>query len=222
MDWERLEKLDWHLWILAILLIFVLGISLLSFMFPGAFWTKADLAQDVTQQAFFGFLVLLALVLVYLLQRQADVRQLKRQLFEAKAAAFAAEQKASAEMFLALPGLVQFRDVLAMEYRRAATANTPVAAALFTAPGTSLTALGYMVRFLHCILRRGESLYRISDNTVAAVLPGMQLSDAVSLASQVESFTANSNGELVLRVTAYPEECGSLGELEERLRSRQT
>lgn len=220
-DWESVERLDWHLWMLAILLIFVLGVSLLSFMFPGAFWTKADVAQDTTQQAFFGFCVLLALVLVYLLQRQAAVRRLKHQLFDSQAAVLAAEQEAASETFLSLPGLSQFRDVLAMEYRRAATANTPLAAALFTAPRASLAVLGHMVRFLRCVLRRGESLYRISDNAVVAILPGMRLSEAAFLVGQVESFRGRPKGELELRVTSYPEECGSLGQLEERLRARQ-
>ncbi|MBI3895174.1 MAG: hypothetical protein HY313_04515 [Acidobacteria bacterium] len=221
MDWERVERLDWHLWILAILLIFVLGISLLSFMFPGTFWTQANFADATTQRAFFGFCVLLALVLVYLLQRQSAVRRLKRQLYEAQAAVFAAEQAASSQTFLALPGLAQFRDVLAMEYRRATTAHTPLAAALFAAPGTSQAVLGNMARFLRCLLRRGESLYRISDSAVAAILPGMRLNDAASLVGQVESFSGRPKGELDLRVTSYPEECESLGQLEERLRARQ-
>src|SRR3989304_4821077 len=117
-DWETVERLDWHLWILAILLIFVLGISLLSFMFPGAFWVEREPVPQTTQRAFVGFCVLLALILVYLLQRQATVRRLKSQLFEAQAAAAAAEQDAASQTFLALPGLTQFRDALAMEYRR--------------------------------------------------------------------------------------------------------
>lgn len=221
LAWETVERLDWHLWILAILLILVLGISLLSFMFPGTFWTKADLADDTTPRAFFGFCILLALVLVYLLQRQAAVRRLKRQLFDAQAAVFAAEQEACFQIFLALPGLAQFRDVLAMEYRRATTANTPLAAALFTAPRAGSGALGNMARFLRCILRRGESLYRVSDNAVAAILPGMHLGEAASLAGQVESYSGWPKGELGVRITSYPEECQSLGQLEERLRARQ-
>ena len=87
LDWETIERLDWHLWILATLLIFVLGVSLLSFMFPTTFWMQQEPARDRSQQAFFGFCVLLALVLVYLLQRQAMVRQLKRQLYDARTAA---------------------------------------------------------------------------------------------------------------------------------------
>ena len=84
LSWEALERQDWHLWILAVLLMFVLGVSLVSFMFPSAFWFREQLAMQAPQRAFLGFCVLLALVLVYMLQRQATVRRLKRQLFEAR------------------------------------------------------------------------------------------------------------------------------------------
>ena len=219
LDWETVERLDWHLWILATLLIFVLGVSLLSFMFPTTFWMQQEPARDRSQQAFFGFCVLLALVLVYLLQRQAMVRQLKRQLFDARTAAAAAEQEAASQTFFALPGLDQFRDVLAMEYRRASTSNAPLAAALFAAPRESPQALGNMARFLQCILRHGESLYRISDNAVAVILPGMRLSEAASLAAQVESLSGLSKETLEVSITAYPEESASLAKLQERLRA---
>ncbi|MBI4459289.1 MAG: response regulator [Acidobacteria bacterium] len=85
LSWEKLDRLDCHLWMLAILLIFVLAVGLLSFMFPSVFWFREEFAVQTLQRAFFGFCVLLSLVLVYLLQRQATVRQLKRQLFEARA-----------------------------------------------------------------------------------------------------------------------------------------
>ena len=124
MNWETAERLVWHLWVLAILLIFVLGVSLLGFMFPTAFWFGQELPMQSPQRAFFGFCVLLALVLVYLLQRQATVRRLKRQLFEAQAAVVAAEREADAQAFLDLPGTAEFRDALAMEYRRASTSGT--------------------------------------------------------------------------------------------------
>src|SRR3970040_1892497 len=94
-SWEKLERLDCHLWMLAILLIFVLGVSLLSFMFPSTFWFGEELAVQRPQRAFFGFCVLLALVLVYLLQRQATIRRLKRQLFQSQTETIAARREAA-------------------------------------------------------------------------------------------------------------------------------
>jgi len=93
LDWGKLERLDWHLWLLATLLIFILGIGLLSFMFPTSFWFIGSTPAQQPQRAFFGFCILLGLVLVYLLQRQAALRGLKRQLFESQRAKAAAEHE---------------------------------------------------------------------------------------------------------------------------------
>ena len=219
MNWETAERLDWHLWILAILLIFVLGVSLLGFMFPTAFWFGQELPMQSPQRAFFGFCVLLALVLVYLLQRQATVRRLKRQLFEAQAAVVVAEREATTEAFLALPGTPQFRDALAMEFRRASNSESHLAEVLFTAPNISLDTLGRLAKHLRSVLRRGESLYRISDKAVAVILPGMQLADAASFAADVEGLAGIPKNELEVTVKAFPEDVSSLAELEARIRS---
>src|SRR3990172_8212641 len=91
-NWESLERQDWHLWILAVLLLFILGVSLLSFMFPSVYWLAQETTMEAPQRAFFGFCVLLALTLVYMLQRQATVRRLRRSLYLAQVAASETEQ----------------------------------------------------------------------------------------------------------------------------------
>lgn len=218
LTWEALEHQDWHLWLLAILLMFVLGISLLSFMFPTAFWFREELALKAPERAFFGFSVLLALVLVHMLQRQATVRRLRRQLFAAQAAVAAAQREVSIQAFLSLPGTDQFRDVLAMEYRRATTSGSHLGGVLFAAPNASLEALGRMVNFMRCMLRRGEGLYRISDKGVAVILPGMQLNDVAFFAAQTETVGGIPKADLEVNFIAYPDEAASLAELEGRLR----
>ena len=80
ISWETLDRLDWQLWALALLLIFVLGGGVLSFMFPSAFWRREELGLNTPERIFFGFCALLTLVLVYLLQKQAKLRQIKRGL----------------------------------------------------------------------------------------------------------------------------------------------
>ena len=215
--WDSLERLDWHLWVLAILLIFVLGVGLLGFMFPSSFWSGAEQSSPTSQRAFFGFFVLLALVLVYLLQRQAAVRRLKRQLFEARAAAAAVEREAAVQAFRTLPGAVQFRDALAMEYRRASASGTSVSRVLLTTPDASGETLGHVVHLLHCILRRGESLYKISDKAVAIIFPGLHSSDVASLVAHVEMLSGIPKEDLELNLTTYPDEVPSLTELEGRI-----
>src|SRR3990170_8928348 len=80
ISWETIDRLDWQLWALALLLILVLGGGVLSFMFPSAFWQREELGLNTPERIFFGFCSLLTLVLVYLLQKQAKLRQIKRGL----------------------------------------------------------------------------------------------------------------------------------------------
>jgi GGDEF domain-containing protein len=221
-SWEALDRQDWHLWVLAILLMFILGVSLLSFMFPTAFWFREEVAVRAPQRAFLGFCVLLGLALVYMLQRQATVRRLRRQLFEARAAVVDAERKAAVQAFLNLPGMSQFRDAVAMEYRRASASSASLALVLLAVLHQSREQLGQVTNLLHLMLRRGETLFRVSDNTLGVVLPGMYLGDANAFAAQALEQISNQIAALKfnLTITAYPEEAEGLAELEGRLVGR--
>lgn len=217
--WENLERQDWHLWLFAILLMFILGVSLLSFMFPAVFWFQDNTAIKTPERAFFGFSILLSLAMVYMLQRQATVRQLKRQLFEAQTAVAAAKRQAFIQTFLALPGKDQFRDALAMEYRRASTAQSHLAAGVFLIPHASPEAMGRMAYLLGSMLRRGESLYRIPDDGLGVILPDLRLGDVAALAARVEELSGMTKDEMEVNITALPDEAASLTELERPLRS---
>ena len=63
---EMLERRDWHLWLLAILLIVVLSIGVLSLMFPAVFWLGNEMEMKAPKLFFGGFSALLALTVVYL------------------------------------------------------------------------------------------------------------------------------------------------------------
>ena len=216
--WENLDRQDWQLWLMSTLLILVLGVGLLSFMFPTVFWMGGELALKAPERAFFGFSVLLALALGYLLQKNSKVRQLKRELFQAQAALTRAGQDAAIQAFETLPTLLQFRDMLAMEYRRASTSGIALAVVLFTAVSASREGLGRMTSLLRSMLRQGETLYRISDKAVGVILPGMKLSNGAAFAAQVESLGGFPDQELQVNIIAYPEDASSLSELEGKLR----
>lgn len=153
------------------------------------------------------------------MQRQSTVRQLKRQLFEAQGAITAVKREATIQAFRTLPGKDQFLDALAMDYRRAATSESHLAAGIFISPHASSEALGRMAYLLRSMLRRGESVYRISDRALGVILPEMRLSDVASLAAQVWELSGIPKDEQELNITAYPDEADSLTELERRLRS---
>lgn len=80
-SWTSIDRRDWHLWLVAFLLIFVLGVGLLSFMFPAAFWERGGVVQ-APDRAFYGFSLLLVLTLAYLFQKESKLRELKRLQWE--------------------------------------------------------------------------------------------------------------------------------------------
>jgi GGDEF domain-containing protein len=219
-NWEALERQDWHLWILAMLLLFVLGVSLLSFMFPSAFWPGRDVAATAPQQAFFGFCVLLALTLVYLLQRQATIRRLKRSLYRAEVAATEAEQEVRRISLTSLPEVSQFRDSLAMEYKRASRAGEPLSVILFDLPDASADTLGQAAYLLRQALRPHEALFRIAGQRFGLIFPAMRSADASAFSTQLtDQLHRVLSGEGVSStVIAYPDQAGSLAELEGRVR----
>lgn len=219
---EQLDRQDWQLWTLAVLMMFVLGVSLLSFMFPAAFWDAEQLAIRAPQRAFVGFCVLLSLALLYMLQRQARVRSLRRQLFAALAFAAEGEQRALWRAFHALPTMRQFRDSLAMEFRRASAAEKHLAVILLEVSHNEADAMGQIAGTLRQMLRRCESLYRLADTSLGVILPESTLVEANALALQAEQNVRLSRPDLNLtaRVTAFPEEAHSYYDLEEKLRTR--
>ncbi len=219
---EQLDRQDWQLWTLAVLMMFVLGVSLLSFMFPAAFWNAEQLAIRAPQRAFVGFCVLLSLALLYMLQRQARVRSLRRQLFAALALAAESEQRALWRAFHSLPGMRQFRDSLAMEFRRASATEKHLAVILIEVSQNEADAMGQIAATVRQMLRRCESLFRLADTSIGVILPESTLVEANALASQAEQNVRLSRPDLTLnaRVTAFPDEAQSYYDLEERLRTR--
>lgn len=221
LDWESLDRQDWHLWVLAALLLLVLSMSLLSFMFPTAFWFGDSSALNTSRRAFFGFCTLQGLVLVYLMQRQRTIRRLKRELYEAKSSAAAAEETAKLQGWASLPGVNQFRDSLAMEYRRASHSGEELALMFLAVSNVSPMQIGEVTHLLHSLLRRGETLFRVADDCLALLLPGMQSSDAAAFATQIRDRISLHFQEAKLEpsVISYPSEVSSLAEFESRLRA---
>jgi len=220
-EWEALDRQDWHLWLLAVLLMAVLGISLLSFMFPATFWFGQDLAVRAPGRAFVGFSVLLALALVYMLQRQGTVRRLKRSLYRAQAAIVEVERAASVQAFLSLPGVGQFRDLLAMEFLRVSRSHGHLATLLITVANASREDLGRISALLRDMLRHRESLFRIAEAAFGMILPDMTPENAVAFEGVIRSRAGSVASGLALsaEIAVYPEQVNSLAQFDGLLRS---
>lgn len=220
-EWERLDRQDWHLWLLAVLLMAVLGVSLLSFMFPASFWFGQELAVRAPGRAFVGFSVLLALALVYMLQRQATVRRLKRSLYRANAAIVEVERAASIQAFFSLPDVGQFRDLLAMEFLRVSRSHGHLATVLITVANASREELGRISNLLRDMLRHRESLFRIAETAFGMILPDMTPEDAAAFENVIRGRIRSLAQGLALsaETAVYPEQVNSLAEFDGLLRS---
>src|SRR6185295_5597551 len=86
-QWEDLNRQDGRLWGLTVARMSVLGLSLLSFMFPTVFWFAEGLKLSAPIRAFVGFAVLQSLAVVYIVRRQVAVRRLRARLYQALTAA---------------------------------------------------------------------------------------------------------------------------------------
>ena len=116
---EKLERMDWELWILAIAIISILAFGLILFMFPAVFGEEQGAEVTLVQKSFFGFCILILLLNVYLIQRQAGIRKLRRTLREEQSRNIALRLQAAQDLMASLPGEDRFEDSLAMEFRRA-------------------------------------------------------------------------------------------------------
>jgi GGDEF domain-containing protein len=220
--WESLERQDWHLWILAGILLLVLGGSLVAFMFPAAFWFAQELPLRAAPRAVGGFCVLMLLAFAYMVQRQTTVRSLRRQLYVALMAAAETERQRFESVVETLPGLSQFRDSLAMEYRRASTSGAPLSVALLDLPCSTAEERGRAAEMIRYLLRSGEGLFSLPGELFGLILPNMAVHHANGFASQavVKLTAAFPALQVNTTVNTYPDQAGSLSELESVLRSR--
>ncbi len=218
-QYEQVERQDWHLWLVAIFLMFVLGVSVLSLMFPAVFWFGAEAGLAAPQRAFFGFSVLLALAMVYILQRQATVRRLRRSLYAAHSAARERERQATVEFLRALPGRTQFSDSLAMEFLRASRGQTAVSVLVIEFDNAPVDECGAAARLLCDSMRPGEGLFRVGASALGLVLPGMKLDAAGPFRAAVLQ-KLGSLARLVsdARTATFPDTAASQSELQAILR----
>jgi GGDEF domain-containing protein len=216
-SWNNLERQDWHLWLLAMLFILILGISLLSLMFPVVYWGGELHSNPVNQRiAFYGFSTLLSLMLVYVLQRQADIRQLKRQVFEAKTETQEEETKGLVRGFLALPNRRHFRDALAMELRRASTMERPLVVAMFQVRNLPQEEMGQAATLFSSLLHYDETVARVSDHTLGIIFPETELVEATTIVQRVRDYVLarRQTAQIKTKIIPYPQDAETLAELE--------
>jgi hypothetical protein len=228
VDPTKLDRRHWQLSMLSLGMIVVLGAGVALLMYPAVFGSNAAATGHTTRTLFFGFCGLCVLAVAYLLNRQYVVHQLRRNLIEQKTEMAHLRHEASTELLETLAGFSHFQDRLIMGFRRAAQINEPFSLVLvrlkpspmFDSPPELSVALGDAARVLVRKLRTDDSLYHLSSNAFAMVLPNTCKADTSQVASRVADGLADASGAsnrftFEMQVVNYPEQVSSAYEMEQ-------
>jgi GGDEF domain-containing protein len=222
---EKLERRELQLTVLSIIFVLVLAGGLAAFMYPLVFihplgnkWTL--------RVAFSGFCALTLLFVGYLFEHQRTVRNLKQHLLAELERNVTLQQQASVDLLQSMPNANYFWDRLTMEYRRAMTMQKTISLILAKAKGggalqneENSQAWSDAAKALTRKLRPSDSIYRLSPDLFAIVLPETDLGNAkriaVRLQEGLQEVRTRHGKTFDITVHNYPEHVKSARELEE-------
>jgi GGDEF domain-containing protein len=224
---ENLDGREMHLILLACSAIIVLAAGLALFMYPVVFSQTTLITARTMSTAFIGFCVLSALLAVYLIDRQATIRRLRRQLAEERRRASEALKQASTDLLETLANFSSFQDQLTMEYRRAAAGKQNLSVLVIATkvhealsdPSLSLAVLGDAAKAISRKLREEDSIYILTHGHFGVVLPGVDSIAAKRVSARLEEGLTDAAGasnrfSFTVHAISYPEQASSAHDLE--------
>ncbi|MGD0922732.1 MAG: hypothetical protein ABSA70_13345 [Terriglobia bacterium] len=228
IDAVTLERRDWQLWALAMVIIFVLTAGLAVLMYPTVFSAAEGPTGVLLRRSFLGFCLLCLLLEVYLLDRQLVIRRLRTQLGEEQRLKATILEQASADLLGSMPGFSHFQDRLTMEFRRAANIQGPVSLLVVglrvsrevSSTGGVAAAQGDAAKVLIRKLRGEDSIYLFRPGVFGIVLPGVRGADALRVVDRLYEGLADAAGAssrfmAEIRMINYPEHTSTARELEQ-------
>jgi len=232
LDQNTLETRDAQLWVLAIALLTVFSLGIAALMYPAVFSSPVILTDPYMKTVFFGFCGLSALTLGYLVDRQLVIQRLRRRLAEEQTQRTDLISQASADLLDSLPGLSNFQDRLAMEFRRSMNTAQPltiltVALGLTRSvllPAEIITAFGDAAKAIMRRLRGVDSLFFFRAGVFAVILPQTSTADANKTAERITEGLLDASGAcdrytFSLRAFNYPDDTSSASAMEQIVRA---
>ena len=226
---KTLDRRDQQLFVLALIMVVILGAGMALLMYPMVFGRTAVIQVAPSRTLFFGFCVLCLLMVAYLINRMFVVRNLRTTLIEEREQLAQVLQQSSAELLGTLMGFSHFQDRLAMDFRRATQTSEPLSLLLvhvkpskiFARGPQAQVALGDAAKVLSRKLRAEDSLYRLSSEIFGIVLPGAAEEVARQKADRLSEGLADASGAsnrytTDIQVVSYPDHVNSASEMERR------
>lgn len=224
---ENLDRREMQLILLACSAIIVLAAGLALFMYPVVFSQTALAPARTMSAAFIGFCALSVLLAVYLVDRQATIRRLRRELGEERRRSSEALKQASADLLATLANFNSFQDQLAMEYRRAAAGKQNLSVLVIATtvhealaePSLAMSVLGDAAKAISRKLRQEDSIYILAHGHFGVILPAVDANSAKRVSARVlEGLTdaagANNRFSIQVHAISYPEQASSAHDLE--------
>ena len=231
-DQNALEARDAQLWVLAIALLTVFSLGIAAFMYPAVFSFPVALTAPYMKIVFFGFCSLSALTLGYLVDRQLVIRRLRKRLAEEQTQRTDLISQASADLLDSLPGLSNFQDRLAMEFRRSVNTEQPLSILTVTLgltrsvllPAEIVTAFGDAAKAIMRRLRGVDSLFFFRAGVFAIILPQPRTGDANKSADRITEGLLDASGAcdrypVSIKAFNYPDDTSSASEMEQIVRA---
>ena len=247
---DKLERRELQLTILAAAYVLVQAAGLAVFMYPLVFLHPVG-NKATLRAAFFGFCTLTLLFVGYLLDHQRTVRKLKQQVLTELERNVTLQHQASVDLLQTMPDQNHFWDRLTMEYRRAMTMQKTLSLLLVKAKPGSTTAKvdparggvakeadrltgaieknpnseawSEAAKAMSRKLRPTDSIYRLSTDLFALVLPETDVLNAkriaVRLQEELQEVRAKHGKAFDITVHNYPEHVKSSHELEDIVKS---
>ncbi len=224
-DLDQLERRELHLTILAAGFVLIQALGLAAFMYPPAFDHPEDPRKWTLRVAYVGFCVLTLLFVGYLLDRQRTVRKLKQQVLLEIERNIELRQQANVDLLQSMPDIHHFWDRLTMEVRRALTDQHSLALLLVQSVSSKAgvqdqsSVWGDAAKALSRKLRATDSIYRLSSDLIALILPEAKSEDAAlivfRLEEELKAVRSKHTAAFKLHVYNYPSDVHSAHELED-------
>lgn len=206
----------------------VLAIGMVVLMYPVVFSSHETPGDRTMRTAFWGFIVICGLLGIYVWDRHATIRRLKREMAEGRRQIAETQREASVELLKTMPNMNSFQDRLPMEFRRMATTTQKLSIIVInikfpaerSSPSETAAALGDAAKVISRRMREQDSIYILAPACFGVVLPGVEQAVAESVCARLNEALGDAAGavrrfEFNLQVVNYPEHASSATELEQ-------
>lgn len=228
---ENLEHSEMQLSVFVAVTVMVLAVGMAVLMYPVVFSHQTP-GDRTMRTAFWGFCGLCVLLTIYLWDRHATIRRLRREMAEGRRQMAETRRQASVELLKTMPNLGSFQDRLPMEFRRMSTTTQKLSIVVITikfpaehsSPSETASALGDAAKVISRRMREQDSIYILAPACFGAVLPGVDVSNAERVMARLNEGLADAAGashrfDFELKVVNYPDHASSAHELEQAVSS---